>query len=236
MMEEKKKRCVECGSHVESLYVQYSPGNIRLMKCERCKAVADGYIECEHMILLIDLILHKPQAYRHLLFNLLDQPTVDSKGLLWKSALIYLALDAYRFIFLQLARQGWPSSSSGGFSSILLFSGKMIFDIFLGNFLLFAVFLVMTSGEDNVSRLKDRSLVSSILISSYFKFFLLVTLVWEFPSSVIYVIDLFVLSSNAMVLKVLTKSTSERCIWTCVAAHATRLLAAELSGWCFGHG
>ncbi|KAG8098424.1 hypothetical protein GUJ93_ZPchr0013g36817 [Zizania palustris] len=67
--EEEWPRCIGCGRRVKTLFVQYSPGNIRLMKCDYCKAVADPYIECEFMIILIDLILHKTRAYRHLLFN-----------------------------------------------------------------------------------------------------------------------------------------------------------------------
>ncbi|RRT63295.1 hypothetical protein B296_00035544 [Ensete ventricosum] len=54
---------------MRSLFVQYSPGNIRLMKCvsetyrhlppelfrviEHCKAVADPYIECEFMVVSV---------------------------------------------------------------------------------------------------------------------------------------------------------------------------------------
>ncbi|XVF72921.1 hypothetical protein PTKIN_Ptkin12aG0159700 [Pterospermum kingtungense] len=65
-------RCVHCGFRVKTLLVQYSLGNIRLMKCENCKAVADEYIECELMIVLIDLILHKPKVYKHILYNALN--------------------------------------------------------------------------------------------------------------------------------------------------------------------
>lgn len=75
-------RCVHCGFPLKSLYIQYSPGNIRLMKCvschrfqltfykdapislslrrpwnyirqEKCKKVADEYIECENMVCCI---------------------------------------------------------------------------------------------------------------------------------------------------------------------------------------
>ncbi|PUZ51281.1 hypothetical protein GQ55_6G170300 [Panicum hallii var. hallii] len=45
------------------------PANIRLMKCDNCKALADPCIDCEFMIILIDLILHKTRAYHHILFN-----------------------------------------------------------------------------------------------------------------------------------------------------------------------
>ncbi|CAK7348606.1 unnamed protein product [Dovyalis caffra] len=48
-LEKMEHRCVECGFPIKTLFVQYSPGNIRLMRCENCKAVADEYIECEFM-------------------------------------------------------------------------------------------------------------------------------------------------------------------------------------------
>ncbi|KAG8477547.1 hypothetical protein CXB51_030514 [Gossypium anomalum] len=88
-------RCVQCGFRIKTLFVQYSPGNIRLMKCVNCKAVADEYIECELMIVLIDLILHKPKAYRHVLFNALNHERTHFQGLLWKSLVGFLVLDAY---------------------------------------------------------------------------------------------------------------------------------------------
>ncbi|XP_058778047.1 protein ARV 1-like [Vicia villosa] len=73
-------RCIQCGFPIKTLYLQYSPGNIRLMKCN-CKVVADEYIECEITIIIIDLILHKPKAYRHLLYNVINQETLKFQGL-----------------------------------------------------------------------------------------------------------------------------------------------------------
>ncbi|KAI5564910.1 hypothetical protein BDE02_14G089100 [Populus trichocarpa] len=110
-------RCVECGFPIKTLFVQYSPGNIRLMRCENCKAVADEYIECEFMIILIDLILHKTKAYRHLLFNVINQHTVNFEGSLWKSIFAFLLLDAYRSLLLKRNEGEWGSSMS--FSSIV---------------------------------------------------------------------------------------------------------------------
>ncbi|XP_059307503.1 protein ARV 1-like [Lycium ferocissimum] len=72
-------RCVQCGFSVTTLYILYSPGNIRLMKCGNCKAAADEYIECELMILVIDLILHKIRAYRHLFYNRFSRGTLDDE-------------------------------------------------------------------------------------------------------------------------------------------------------------
>ena len=94
-------QCVRCSFPIKSLYVQYSPGNIRLMKCEKCKAVADEYIECEIMILMIDLMLHKQKAYRHLLYNVLNQQTLKFEGLHWKLAIIYFIFDACIHLYVE---------------------------------------------------------------------------------------------------------------------------------------
>lgn len=87
-------RCIECGKPAKELYIQYSPGNIRLMKCDTCKAIADEYIECELMIIVIDLILHKSKAYRHLFYNVFRRRTLDFKVLLLKLTIVFLMLDA----------------------------------------------------------------------------------------------------------------------------------------------
>ncbi|CAG8553589.1 10451_t:CDS:2 [Diversispora eburnea] len=64
--------CVECGAPVTNLYTEYSKGNIHLTHCEKCKKFADKYIEHDFVIIFIDMLLHKPQVYRHLLFNRLE--------------------------------------------------------------------------------------------------------------------------------------------------------------------
>lgn len=36
---------------------------------DQCNQFADKYIEHDFIIIFIDMLLHKPQVYRHLLFN-----------------------------------------------------------------------------------------------------------------------------------------------------------------------
>jgi len=36
---------------------------------ENCKELVDSYVECEYSVILIDLILFKKRAYRHILIN-----------------------------------------------------------------------------------------------------------------------------------------------------------------------
>ncbi|XWS31954.1 hypothetical protein CRYUN_Cryun23aG0119800 [Craigia yunnanensis] len=223
-------RCVQCGFRVKTLFVQYSPGNIRLMKCENCKAVADEYIECELMIVLIDLILHKPKAYRHLLYNVLNQQSTHFQGLLWKSLLGFLVLDAYRSLVVKRPEEEWGMSMS--ISSSFWIYRKMLVDVILGNFMFLCSFLLairnLLKTSARFSRLhRFRDLLLAVIISSYFKIFLAAMMVWEFPPSVIYIIDLFVLSSNTVALKVITESTMNQCVGACFIAHALKFCTSQ---------
>ncbi|EXC13646.1 hypothetical protein L484_019604 [Morus notabilis] len=179
-----KYRCVECGYGTNSLFVQYSPGNIRLMKCENCKAVADEYIECEIMIIVIDLIVNKPKAYRHLLYNVLGSQTLNF---------------------------------------------KVLMDVVIGNLMFFATFLLAMRIflSTSIGSLRYKDIFLAILVSSYFKMCLFAMMVWEFPSSVVFIIDLYVLSSNIVALKVITESAMSRCVLTCFSAHLMKFLVTQ---------
>ncbi|PWN33228.1 Arv1-domain-containing protein [Meira miltonrushii] len=64
--------CVHCSTPTQALYVSYGPQHLICTKCKACGAFADPYVEHEAIIVVIDLILVKPRAYRHLLFNRKD--------------------------------------------------------------------------------------------------------------------------------------------------------------------
>ncbi|MED6149058.1 hypothetical protein PIB30_058916 [Stylosanthes scabra] len=212
-------QCVRCSFPIKSLYVQYSPGNIRLMKCEKCKGVADEYIECEIMILMIDLMLHKQKAYRHLLYNVLNQQTLKFEGLHWKLAVIYLIFDACINLYVE-ARNS---------SSLVSTCCKVLVDVVFGNFMFlltfFFMFKIFLNISISISRFND--LLLAIMISCYFKIFLIAMMVWEFPTSVIFIIQLFCLSSNAVALNVMTESSMSRCVLACFGAYAVKLLVTQ---------
>lgn len=63
--------CVECAHPVSRLYTYYSQNNIRATTCTNCHKFADKYIECDSVLVGIDLVLLKPQAIRHVVFNVL---------------------------------------------------------------------------------------------------------------------------------------------------------------------
>lgn len=64
--------CVHCSTPTQALYVSYGPQHLVCTKCKACGAFADPYVEHEAILVVIDLILVKPRAYRHLLFNRKD--------------------------------------------------------------------------------------------------------------------------------------------------------------------
>lgn len=64
--------CIECLGPVKSLYTVYSNKHIQLTDCPTCKNVVDKYVEIDNVILFIDLLLLKPGAYRHLVYNSLE--------------------------------------------------------------------------------------------------------------------------------------------------------------------
>lgn len=62
--------CVECGAPVPLLVRDYGKGSIRLAICGVCNQVADKYVEYETVLLFLEVLLLKPQVYRHVLYNL----------------------------------------------------------------------------------------------------------------------------------------------------------------------
>ncbi|KAK0550923.1 sterol homeostasis protein [Tilletia horrida] len=75
--------CVRCGAVQPHLYLRYPHGSVLSVPCEACsspttttpsssvnhKQAADPYVENDGLVVFLDLILVKPRAFRHLLFN-----------------------------------------------------------------------------------------------------------------------------------------------------------------------
>lgn len=61
--------CVECGASAPQLFVEFTKGNVKLIRCKHCSQICDKYVEYDVVILLLDLILLQKQVYRHLIFN-----------------------------------------------------------------------------------------------------------------------------------------------------------------------
>uniref|UniRef100_A0A8C9LZW3 Protein ARV n=1 Tax=Piliocolobus tephrosceles TaxID=591936 RepID=A0A8C9LZW3_9PRIM len=62
-------RCIECNQEAKELYRDYNHGVLKITICKSCQKPVDKYIQYDPVIILINAILCKAQAYRHILFN-----------------------------------------------------------------------------------------------------------------------------------------------------------------------
>ncbi|KAH6688067.1 Arv1-like family protein [Plectosphaerella plurivora] len=94
--------CIECRYPVRTLWTQYSGAgdkasghNIRLTVCRNCGCFCDKYVEHDFVVMFIDLVLIKPQVYRHLLHNNLmkDDDRFDQSIL--RLGILLLLFDVY---------------------------------------------------------------------------------------------------------------------------------------------
>lgn len=62
--------CTNCSSWTSTLYKVYStPGSIQLTTCKNCGRDVDPYIEREWLLVIMDCVLHRPEAIRHVIYN-----------------------------------------------------------------------------------------------------------------------------------------------------------------------
>ncbi|OJD29572.1 arv1-like protein [Diplodia corticola] len=94
--------CIECRYPLRTLYTTYSKADdralgkgVRLTQCPRCKRFGDKYVEHDFVVLFIDLVLIKPQVYRHLLFNRLGREDDRFDPSIIRLGILLLLFDVY---------------------------------------------------------------------------------------------------------------------------------------------
>ncbi|KAJ5569605.1 Arv1 protein [Penicillium hispanicum] len=94
--------CIECSYPVSHLYSAYSRADdrsqgkgVRLTQCPRCQRFADKYVEYDFVVIFIDLVLIKPQVYRHLLFNRLGRDDNRFDRSIIRLGVLLLLFDVY---------------------------------------------------------------------------------------------------------------------------------------------
>ena len=61
--------CVQCGAAVPAVLVR-TGSRQRVAHCKACGRTCDEYFEADGGLVLLDLLLHRPPAYRHVMRNL----------------------------------------------------------------------------------------------------------------------------------------------------------------------
>nr|OQO19774.1 hypothetical protein B0A51_13457 [Rachicladosporium sp. CCFEE 5018] len=94
--------CIHCCLPLPSLYTTHSKADdkslgkgVRLTQCPRCKGFADKYVEHDFVVLCIDLVLIRPEVYRHLLFNRLRGEDDKFNPSILRLSLLLLLFDVY---------------------------------------------------------------------------------------------------------------------------------------------
>uniref|UniRef100_A0A674P152 Protein ARV n=1 Tax=Takifugu rubripes TaxID=31033 RepID=A0A674P152_TAKRU len=199
-MEEDHFRCVECSHESPELYRDYRNGILKITICDSCKKPVDKYIEYDLVIILIDAILCKTQAFRHILFN--TSLNVSGTGL-------------YQGCFLESAPP--PPSASvlhlfcicpSSRSTTKEWEFYQMFGLAALELSAFCTGLLLFLWAA-VGGLEVRALLRALLLSGYGKVLLIPAVIWEHDYSPLCLgfIKLFVLTSNSQAIRVVLNSS-----------------------------
>ncbi|KAK9246698.1 Arv1-like family-domain-containing protein [Lipomyces tetrasporus] len=239
--------CIECAHPVTSLYTEYSSNNIRLTACPNCNKFADKYIEHDSVIIFIDLVLIKPQVYRHLAFNRLSiSPHLHSNV-----RRIFVLITLFD-VYLTWARVE-KEALRGGSGATEVDKRILQFPV-LGQYLFFLVYcLTETIVTHLVLRLFSRFVVNqdstqarpyepntvtiALLISSATKLFPMLMIIWSYdiPAAAKAVGWAVNVSTMEALNIVLMCGRTNACVLTCIAVIARRAVVRLLVWLWVGH-
>lgn len=228
--------CVECGCHVDHVYKEYSKGNIRLSICNKCNQTVDKYVEYENILIFIDLLLHKPQAYRHVMYN--HKPSF-TKNHAWKFAFISTLLDmnmkAYLFDQHQLVYvnkeyylQEIPSPL---LLSLHLFTLSLIENISFYIMMYFLCHYYYPNVNVNGRNILWNNLFSTVVVSNFGKLFTILSIIWNYHWAIIPVIGGLVYTSNVVAVRIFLQQTTPNYIhddWYVHLLVATAVLVGRI--------
>ncbi|KAK1888869.1 Protein ARV1 [Dissostichus eleginoides] len=221
-------RCVECNEKAPELHRDYSNGILKITICKSCQKPVDKYIEYDPVIILIDAILCKTQAFRHILFN-------TSLNIQWKLCVFCLLCEAYlRWSLLHGTEQSSDPADIIRYTKEWEFYG-MFGLAALAFCIAVLLFLMVVVGGLQGATLDLRLLLRALLLSCYGKVLLIPAVIWEHDHSPLCLglIKMFVLTSNSQAIRVILNSSRRLsllavCVGllseTCVAQASEKLL------------
>lgn len=227
-------RCVECGKEVETLQTVYSPNNIILAPCPECGKFADKYVEWDHVLLYIDMLLLKGKVFRHLLFN---KPGVSR--VMWRVTGVLVMIDAY-LTLLALAQTGTQPhliahhgsgrmnyELRGELKALATYGGVLVF-VLIRTVVFHATVRLVTR---YIERLQDTRLVSTaITLSACTMFFPLCMLIWDYDLAVPkYLFPTASYIYNVIVLQVLLDTSFYRVMSYVLAGYAATSMINQLA-------
>lgn len=212
-------RCIECGRAVSCLYTNYGgPDKIRLTECPTCQTAADKYIEYDYVLIFLDMVLHKPAVYRHLLFNRLDPLRRKHKGdgaMRWAIGKLVLLLLMFDVYVKWMRRKAALSASTYAY---LFGTSSIELAVFIYTSFLVASFYRRMFSKPN-ARYDLLPLISlGLLISSFGKFVHILMVIWEYDQlEYAWMVSVNILTSNAEAISVVL-DCNYRVSWLVLAA------------------
>uniref|UniRef100_A0A8C2P7Q9 Protein ARV n=1 Tax=Capra hircus TaxID=9925 RepID=A0A8C2P7Q9_CAPHI len=195
-------RCIECNQEAKELYRDYNHGVLKITICKSCQKPVDKYIEYDPVIILINAILCKAQAYRHILFN----TKINMHG---KLCVFCLLCEAYlRWWQLQdSSRSTDPDdfiryAKEWDFYRMFAIASLEQTAYFTGIF----AFLWVERPIRAKEKLNFTLLLKALLLSSYGKLLLIPAVIWEhdYTPLCLRLIKVFVLTSNFQAIREVT--------------------------------
>ncbi|KAI7893576.1 Arv1-like family-domain-containing protein [Mucor mucedo] len=195
--------CVECGNSVQNLYTQYSKDNIRLTTCHRCNKFADKYIEHDFIIIFIDMLLHKPQVYRHLLINrITEQDGVEPH--VFRFAILLILFEVY-IKWFRLERY-YTEYDSKFIQQPLYYQYLYILALCIFEFIVFHCCInvaIRWYFRNQEKRIRYNYVSMALIISSFGKMLLILMVIWDYKQlEYSWLVSIIVLASNTEALSV----------------------------------
>ncbi|XP_038617058.1 protein ARV1 [Tachyglossus aculeatus] len=193
-------RCIECHREATELYRDYNRGVLKITICKSCQKPVDKYIEYDPVIILINAILCKAQAYRHILFN----TQINIHG---KLCIFCLLCEAYvRWLQLQDSSQSPDPddfiryAKEWDFYRMFAIASLEQTAFFTGIFTVLWLARLPALGTASSFIL----LLKALLLSSYGKLLLIPAVIWEhdYTPLCLRLIKVFVLTSHSQAVRV----------------------------------
>ncbi|KAL2023027.1 hypothetical protein VTK56DRAFT_3937 [Thermocarpiscus australiensis] len=192
--------CIECRHPVKTLWREgggdKSGGHhIRLTVCKNCGRFCDKYVEHDFVVLFIDLVLIKPQVYRHLLHNTLMKDEDEFAPSIIRLGILLLLFDVY-LTWARIERQSAPDADSASRSNF----GRLAQQPIVFQYLFFLILCTLstmafhgsirflTSSRYSPLGLlgllprysRPNSVSTALLVSSSTKLFPILMVIWEY--------------------------------------------------------
>ncbi|KAI0549102.1 Arv1-like family-domain-containing protein [Xylaria curta] len=247
--------CIECRHPVRTLWTQYSgagdaSSNIRLTVCRNCGRFCDKYVEHDFVVLFIDLVLIKPQVYRHLLHNTLMRDGDKFDPSIIRLGTLLLLFDVY-LTWARIEKQ--ESAPMGGSNLGALAKQPIVFQYLF--FLILCTFSTLafhlsirflTSSPASPLALlrllptytRPNSVSTALLVSSSTKLFPILMVIWDYDvPAAARSLGWAVVANNVEALEILLDCGYGVAVVLAAAGAISRWLVGRAVLWCVGlHG